>query len=163
MQEVRIVGDDDAMQEGRIVGDDDARGRPRVRTFNDGVSETVQSDAHLADIHQILEAYGVGGQSLLDETALNFADVSEFGDYHDVMMEVRRAETAFMALDPRIRSIFKNSVEHWLDTAHDEDKRDELVKAGFLDAVEVDTTGGEGRAGGAAGEAETVTEEETSE
>ncbi len=120
----------------------DYRGKPRVQTLNKEPSETVQSDAHLADITTILSKFGQQGMEMLDETALVYADVSEFSDFHDVMLQVREADVAFLKLPSKVREIFGHDVAVWLDTAHDEDKRDALVAAGFLKLVEVDPPGG---------------------
>jgi len=139
----------------RKVGKVDSRGKNRVQTVNTEPSMTVQSDAHLADIQQILTKYGATGQESLDDVAMNFADVSEFGDYHDVMMEVRLAEETFMKLPSKVREIFGHNVETWLDSAHDEDKRDALVQAGFLEPREVDNPVAKKRSsGGDSGPAE---------
>lgn len=120
----------------RKVGKLDYTGAKRVQTLNDLPSETVVSDAHLADINVIMKAFVDDGRDILDETALQFADVSEFGDYHDVMLNVRAAEQKFMSLPSKVRGIFNHSVEVFLDSAHDADKRAELVAAGYLKAVE---------------------------
>ncbi len=114
----------------------DSRGKPRVQTVNNGPSLTVQSDAHLTDVNNILARYGAEGLKMLDETALKFADVSEFTDLSDALNQAKQAEIEFRKLDPRIRSIFDNDVAVWLDTSHDKDKRDALVEAGVLKAVE---------------------------
>jgi len=121
----------------RVVGDVDSRGKSRVQTINDDPSMTVQSDAHLADIHNILQNYGAAGQTTLDEAALEFKDVSEFTDLQDALNQAREAEVEFMKLPSKVREIFMHDVAVWLDTAHDEDKRDELVAAGFLEPREV--------------------------
>lgn len=120
----------------RKVGKVNFLGEQRVQTINNDPSMTVQSDAHLADINNILAQFAVGqGLEVLDEAKLAFLDVSAFGDYQDVMNEVLRAERTFMALHPKVRLIFNNSVEEFLDTAHDDDKRAALVEAGFLKSV----------------------------
>ncbi len=116
----------------------DFTGAPRVRTENTEPSKTVQSDAHLANINVIMNAFLEEGRDILDEAELVFADVSAFGDYQDVMLEVRRAEETFMALPSKVREIFGHDVNVFLDTAHDDDKRQKLVQQGFLEApVEV--------------------------
>lgn len=129
----------------RKVGKTNARGQKRslYQTINNDPSMTVQSDAHLADINQILRKFEADGIKSLDEAELMFADVSTFGDYHDVMLQVREADVAFHKLPSKVREIFDHSVEKWLDTAHDEDKRDALVEAGFIKRVEVAETGNE--------------------
>ncbi len=118
----------------------DLTGAPRVRTDNTEPSKTVQSDAHLADLNVIMSEFLEEGRDILGDTELMFADVSDFGDYQDVMLEVRRAEETFMALPSKVREIFNHNVTEWLDTAHDQDKREKLVEAGFIKAVEVPET-----------------------
>lgn len=110
-----------------------ARGKPRVQTINDEPSMTVQSDAHLSDIQNILRQYEVGGLQRLDETALMFKDVSEFTDLQDAMNQAIVAKVEFMKLPSKAREIFHHDVAVWLDTAHDKDKRDALVEAGFIE------------------------------
>ncbi len=111
-----------------------------MRTDNTEPSKTVQSDAHLADLNVIMSAFLEEGRDILGDAELMFADVSDFGDYQDVMLEVRRAEETFMALPSKVREIFNHNVTQWLDTAHDDDKRQKLVEAGFIKAVEVAET-----------------------
>ncbi len=108
----------------------------QYQTVNNDDPQTIQSDKHLADINQILKDFANTGLEHLDNVDMQFKDVSEIGDYHDVMLEVRKAEETFMELPSKVREIFGHSVEHWLDTAHDKDKRDALVKAGFIKGVE---------------------------
>ncbi len=147
----------------RTVGDVDYRGRPRIQTVNNDPSETVQSDAHLADIQNIMQKFGQGGMEMLDETKLHFADVSEFTDLGDALRQAIEAELEFMKLPSKVREIFKHDVATWLDTAFDEDKRDALVEAGFIKAVENDPEGSSGGAGGGEPAEETPAAEETSE
>lgn len=111
----------------------DLRGKPRVQTVNTDPSMTVQSDAHLADISQILKGHGAGSLlESLDDAELLFADVSEFTDLADALRQAAIAEVQFLKLPSKVREIFGHDVAQWLDTAHDEGKRDELAKAGFL-------------------------------
>lgn len=114
----------------------DSRGKRRFQTVNDMPSETVQSDRHLTDIQTILKSFGALGQGALDQTALQYRDVSEFTDLHDAMLQARAAEVDFMKLPSKVREIFDHDVAVWLDTAHDEEKRNALVEAGFLDPPE---------------------------
>ncbi len=115
----------------------DLRGRERVQTMNLEPSMTVQSDAHLADIENILAQYKEGAIQDLDATALEFRDVSQFTDLADALNQAKEAETEFLKLPSKIREIFGHSVAEWLDTAHDKEKRDALVKAGFIKEPEV--------------------------
>ncbi len=109
------------------------------KTVNTEPSRTVQSDAHLADINQIMRNFAEDGQSILDNAELQFLDVTEFTDYQDLMIEVQRAETDFLKLPSKVREAFGHDVARFLDTAHDPDKRQLLVEAGILKAVETDT------------------------
>lgn len=133
------------MKKGRIVGTTDFFGRDRLQTINDLPSETVQSDAHLADISNILARYGQTGMEQLDETALMFRDVSDFTDLADAMNQARQAEVEFLKLPSKVREIFQHDVAVWLDTAHDKEKRDALVEAGFIKPKETQSTKRRGR------------------
>lgn len=121
------------MDDGRIVGDVDYRGKPRVQTINNDASMTITSDAHLADIHNIMAQFSVGGLDALDQADLMFRDVSEFTDLADALNQAKLAEVQFMKLPSKVREIFDHDVAVWLDTAHDKEKRDALVDGGFLD------------------------------
>lgn len=120
----------------RLVGVEDSRGFPRVQTVNELDSETVQSDAHLADIHQIMRTFELDGLQNLEQADLMFKDVSEFTDLADAMAQAREAEVVFLRLPAPVRLIFENDVAVWLDAAHDEEKQDALVEAGYLKRVE---------------------------
>ncbi len=117
----------------------DALGRPRSKyqTKNTMPSETVQADTEKADINLILKRYKeVGIQQNLDLTEAMFPDVTEIGDFQDVMQTARAAETEFMKLPSKVREIFKHDVANWLDTAHDQEKRASLIAAGKIKSVE---------------------------
>ncbi len=120
----------------RIVGDADSRGNPRVQTVNNDESETIQSDAHLADLKNIMGAFARDGVNALDLAEQTFADVSEFNDYAEALREVDRAKDMFLTLPSKVREIFGHNVAVFLDTAHDDDKREAMVKAGFIKAPE---------------------------
>jgi len=130
----------------------DYLGRERVQTINDGPSETIQSDAHLADLNTIMRQFEDSGMNMLDETKLMFADVSEFTDLQDALNQARAAEVEFMKLPSKVREVFDHDVAVWLDSAHDEEKRDALVKAGFLKGDEEDVVP-PGDTGGSKGKA----------
>jgi len=121
----------------REVGHTDSRGKSRYQTEIVDESETVQSDAHLADINTIMRDFAQSGLSALDEADLMFKDVSEFTDLQDALAQAAVAEEHFLKLPSKVREIFNHDVAVWLDTAHDEDKRDALVEAGFIKAPEV--------------------------
>ncbi len=129
------------MSDGRVVGTHDSRGKDRVQTVNDDPSETVQSDAHLADIQNIMARFGQEGRAMLDEADLNFLDVTEFTDLADALRQSNEAQEAFMKLPRKVREIFDHDVAVWLDTAHDQEKRDALVEAGFLKPKDIPSPG----------------------
>lgn len=114
----------------------DSRGKPRVQTSFEGIeSLTVQSDAHRADIRNILRQYKqVGIVDNLNRAEAVFKDVSEFTDFSDAMRMASMAEQDFMKLPSKVREIFNHDVAEWLDTAHDPEKRDALVAAGIIEA-----------------------------
>tara|TARA_B100000700_G_scaffold290217_1_gene348104 strand:+ start:476 stop:907 length:432 start_codon:yes stop_codon:yes gene_type:complete len=114
----------------------DRRGRTGAVTVNAMASKTVQADQDKADIRMILRKYEqVGIVDQLNAGEAQFVDVSELGDYVDVMNVVREAEATFMKLPSKTREIFGHDVANWLDYCHDKDKRDELVEAGVIDSV----------------------------
>lgn len=102
----------------------DYRGKLRSdfqTSFEGEESLTVQSDAPLADIQQILRGHGILGiDQMLDTAEVQYADVSEFTDYSDMMRNVKQAEEAFMQLPSKVRGEFNHDVYEWLDRAHDE-------------------------------------------
>lgn len=128
----------------KVVGEIDSRGKPRVQTVNELPSRTVQSDSYNADIRNIMGQFGgVNLGDTLDDASALYADVSEFTDLRDALDQARMAEVDFMKLPPGVRQIFNHDVAEWLDTAHDKDKRDALVAAGFIEApVESVPSGG---------------------
>lgn len=117
----------------------DRRGRERSahQTFNDLPSETVQTDAHLADINKILGKYREFGiTDSLNLAEKTFRDVTELPDYSEAMREIRKAEMQFMELPSKVREMFNHDVAEWLDAAEDPEKRHELVRKGFIKDLE---------------------------
>ena len=102
---------------------------------------TVQSEAEQTNILHILKRHGQTGIiDHLNLTEQHFPDVTELGDFADVMRTAQVAEAEFMKLPSKVREIFKHDVSNWLDTAHDPEKRASLVEAGVLPAVEPTTS-----------------------
>lgn len=119
----------------KSVDNVNSRGRKRSEfwTVNDEPSKTHSADAPEADINEIMRQYGnVGVLQHLQNVEAQFADVSEFEDYAEVARYVAKAERQFMALHPDVREIFQNDVSTWLDTAHDQEKQDALIRGGFI-------------------------------
>ncbi len=126
-----------AKAKGRVVGTKNFFGLPRTQTEHPEPSETVVSDGDLADINKIMARFHHEGTGILDLADAQFRDVSEIGDYHDVKLELAKGNEYFMSLPSKVREIFGHSVEVFLDTAHDDDKRAKLVEAGFIEDVAV--------------------------
>lgn len=124
------------------------RGSKRVQTVNTEPSMTIQSDAHLADIHQIMKSYGQEGKGLesLNDAEGTYADVTEFTDLADAMNQAKAAEQDFMKLPSKYRELFDHKVENWLDAAHDTDKREaihaKMVERGYIKTVSEDSEAG---------------------
>ncbi len=117
----------------------DSLGRPRSKyqTVNTLPSETVQADSEKADINKILKRYKeIGIIDQLNITEAMFPDVTEIGDFQDVMQTARAAEMEFMKLPSKVREIFKHDVANWLDTAHDQEKRTSLIEEGVIEPIE---------------------------
>lgn len=114
----------------------DSRGKRRgdFQTVNTLPSETIQSDADNANITKILAKFHDVGVIQLNDADALFLDVTEFTDFADVMRQSKIAEVEFLKLPSKVREIFNHDVADWLDTAHDQEKRDALVEAGYLRA-----------------------------
>jgi hypothetical protein len=117
----------------------DALGRPRskFRTPLDTRDKTVQSDSESADINIIMKRFmNTGIVDQLNITEDMFPDVTEVGDFADVMRIAKDAEYEFMKLPSKVREVFKHDVANWLDTAHDPEKRASLLGEGDPQPVE---------------------------
>ena len=116
----------------------DYRGKERAQfqTVNEGPSKTIQSDAHKADINEILAQYEqVGIVTHLNKVDAKYMDVSEFTDFSDAMRQLRMAEQEFKKLPSKVRELFNHDVAEWLDAAHDPMRIAE-VQAALDDKVE---------------------------
>ncbi len=116
------------------------RRRPRVQTVNDMDSRTQQSDVHGSEIRHILAKYAqTGVVDQMRNVDLQFMDVSEFSDFHDMALQTKTAENVFNALPSKLREVFGHSVYKWLDAAHDPRKlealRPKLEKLGVYKAA----------------------------
>ncbi len=111
--------------------------RSKYQTHNTLPEVTVQADSEKADINKILKRYAeIGIMENLELTEASFPDVTEIGDFQDVMQTARIAEMEFMKLPSKVREIFNHDVATWLDTAHDEEKRASLIEKGIIEPVE---------------------------
>lgn len=145
-----------ADREPRVSEDQlDYRGKQRSQfwTVNNRPSETVQSDKHDADINVIYRKFAKTGLiDSLNSAEVNYMDISEFTDFADAMRNIRVAEMEFMKLPSKVREIFNHDPAEWLDAAHDPEKRQALVEAGFIEGPPVSAP--EGAPGGQPAEAE---------
>lgn len=107
----------------------DYRGKPRVVTEFHDESLTDQSQYELTRIDKIMGRYGVTG--LVDHLAdvdEMFLDVTELPeDYQAVLEYSANAVAEFMKLPSKVRELFSHDVAVWLDAAHDEELRNEIL------------------------------------
>lgn len=119
----------------------DARGKPQAmyQTVNEEPSQTVQSDAHEADIKTILKRHGITGiTEHLAAADLKYGDISQFTDFADAMRQVKDAEAAFMKLPSKVREVFNHDPATWLDAANDgigPQQKAKLEKLGYLEVA----------------------------
>lgn len=114
----------------------DYRGKQRSEfwTAEFDESQTVQSDADLADLNKIIARYKKTGiVAGLNEAQGQFLDVSQHQDFAEVMRTARAAEMEFMKLPSKVREEFGHDVANWLDAAFDRDKREALVDSGVIE------------------------------
>lgn len=98
-----------------------------------GPSRTKQSFKKTADVNDVVARYRRDGA--LDYVNKNmgaFADVSEIGDYNDVLMKVTLAQDAFNSLPAVIRSRFSNDAAKLISFLDDPASHDEAVKLGLI-------------------------------
>ena len=108
--------------------------RPRVQHENNEPEVTEQSHKESTMINNIIRRYETTGiVTHLNKVQGRYADVSELGDYHDVMNVVTAAQQDFLQLTSAQRRVFDNDVTKFLDAAHDPDKRDLLEAAGLIE------------------------------
>lgn len=113
----------------------------RVQTVNLEPSKTHESAVDQAELNVILKRYKeVGVQEQMRRVDMQFRDVSEFTDYHDMMQRLEEARAVFMSNPPEVRQLFDHKVEKWLDAAHDPEKMKALepdfIRLGLMDAPE---------------------------
>lgn len=116
-----------------------SNGRKRVVTVNESDSRTVQSDVENAEIKSLLAKYEAGILPQLQQSDLQYRDITSFTDYHEAMQHAEGVRQEFMALDPRIRRVFENDHLVWLDAAKDgldPEQINGLTKLGLIEAPE---------------------------
>ena len=83
-------------------------GTRRVMYVPEGESLTEQAHAQASDINQIMLRYEKSGLLPQRTEAPRFGDFTGIFDYHTAVEAVKRAQDAFMSLDPRVRARFEN-------------------------------------------------------
>lgn len=101
-------------------------------------SRTIQAHLPMTRISNILRQYNATGGIIdhLNQAQATYADVSEFTDLKDALLQANQAKADFMRMSPEARAIFNHDVAEWLDTAHDPLKRRELMDRGLLEDPE---------------------------
>lgn len=116
-----------------------ANGSRRVLCVPEGQSCTEQAHAQAADINTIMLRYERSGLLPQKAEGARYGDFSGVVDYHSAVESVRRADEAFMSLDPRVRARFENDPGKLLEFLSDEGNRKEAEDLGLVPvkAVEV--------------------------
>lgn len=100
-----------------------------------GPGLTKQEFAKECDINHIMKRYQTTGELPRGKDLQPvFADVSNIGDYADVLRRVDAARDGFMELPAFIRSRFQNDPGQFLDFLANAENRDEAVKLGLVEA-----------------------------
>lgn len=101
-----------------------------------GPGLTKQEFANEADINSIMKRYTTTGQlsNRIDGLQPIFADVSNVGDYADVLRRIDSAREAFAQLPAAVRSRFGNRPEALIDFLQDSKNLKEAVDLGLVTA-----------------------------
>jgi len=98
-----------------------------------GESKTKQSPRDLTDVNSIMRrAFRGQGVDHVTTAAPVFADVSRMGDFQDVCIRVKAAESAFQALPAKIRARFRNRPAELVAFVQDSANYDEAVELGLI-------------------------------
>jgi len=128
--------------------------RVRTQLHFTSPSRTKQSFRDECDINHILKRWERDGViSHFNRFEGSYGDFSNFGDYHESINQVNRAQEMFMSLPSKIRSQFNNDPGRFVDFASNPANLDAMVDMGL--AVRrlppAERTPDAGVAGGAAG------------
>jgi len=96
-----------------------------------------QSEASQADINKIVARFEKSGILPLTGREGLYLDVSEVGDYHSALEQVRKAEEYFGSLPASSRAMFDNDPAEFLDRVNDPESLELLVEAGVIPKGEV--------------------------
>lgn len=97
-----------------------------------GPGLTKQEFASEVDVNKIMDRYVKTGQLPQSYTEGVFADVSEIGDFANVMNRVHAADEAFALLPSKVRERFEGDPVKLIGFLADEKNRDEAVKLGLI-------------------------------
>ena len=97
------------------------------QSFEGEESMTVQSDRTRADIQRIIAQ----GAPEVDPQQMQFADVSEIGDYRELREIVETINDGFSTLPSDVRKHFDNDVANLLDAMGDPDRNQEMIDLGL--------------------------------
>lgn len=92
-------------------------------------SLTDQQYKEECDINNIMRKYAYN--SLPHPSRGFYADLSEVKDYAESLQIVKKAEDAFMQLDPRVRAQFENDPTKLISFLSDSKNADEAVRLGL--------------------------------
>lgn len=99
-------------------------------------SLTKQEFGKESDINVIVGRYVRAGVPIMPDTQQVFADVSNFGQFGEVLQRIHAAEDAFAALPADVRSRFENDPAKLVEFVQDDANYDEAVKLGILEKRE---------------------------
>lgn len=95
-------------------------------------SRTRQSHKESCDINYIVRQYRrTGLVTHLSQGVPRYGDVSEAGDFREVMQRVRDAQEWFLGLPAKVRSHFANDVAAFMDAQADPSRAKELEALGL--------------------------------
>lgn len=118
---------------------------PRLRdvVVECGPGRARQSMKDECDINNIVARYARTGMvSHMARGAPVYVDVSELGDYREVVDRIARAERVFAALPAKVRAAFDNSAPAFMDACLDPSQADRLVELGVFAPERAADSGG---------------------
>ena len=106
---------------------------PRKHEFSPcgGKSMTDPQYKDECDVNKILAKYGCIPDHMKRATPLSYGDVSECGDFGEMLEKVRHGQEKFMELPSDVRARFGNDPVAFFDFVSDERNLEEMVKLGL--------------------------------
>lgn len=111
-----------------------------VASVNSLPSMTDQQWADDCDINNILKKYAQTGELPVSRRQGIYADLSEFGDYQNMLESVLDAQTQFASLPAEVRQRFRNDPHELITFLRDPANRDEAIRLGMVDAKKAEFT-----------------------